>query len=194
MGPRLLGPFQARLSVDPRYWADAGISEVEYYPAPPPYVEAGPNIPALRRIRLDTGPLGLAPRPYPGAPVTGRWSSRTGCGSPPTMSAPLALLLVEVTGTTRSAVAASCSRRCISTPAHAHVRPSATLLSRDRPDRVSQPSVRTPKYTHYYFGDYYAPSYRNVGSTRRFRFTSSRHGYDPIYAHHAGRIGKRHEW
>lgn len=37
---------------------------------------------------------------------------------------------------------------------------------------------------HYYFGDYYDSSYGNRGMYPWFAFSSSRFGYDPIYAHY----------
>ncbi|MDF1811236.1 MAG: hypothetical protein P1V20_03450 [Verrucomicrobiales bacterium] len=40
-----------------------------------------------------------------------------------------------------------------------------------------------PRYSHYYFGDYYASSYRNRGFYSSFAFQSSRNGYDPVYSH-----------
>lgn len=40
-----------------------------------------------------------------------------------------------------------------------------------------------PWYGHYYFGDYYASSYRNCGYYASFGWTSGRYGYDPIYCH-----------
>jgi hypothetical protein len=40
-----------------------------------------------------------------------------------------------------------------------------------------------PRYSHYYFGDYYASSYRNSGFYSSFAFQSSRNGYDPVYSH-----------
>jgi hypothetical protein len=39
-----------------------------------------------------------------------------------------------------------------------------------------------PSYQHYYFGDYYAPSYRQGGFYASFTFQTDRRGYDPIYA------------
>ena len=42
-----------------------------------------------------------------------------------------------------------------------------------------------PSYRHYYFGDYYAPRYRNNGFFASFSYnTNRRGGYDPIYAHY----------
>lgn len=40
-----------------------------------------------------------------------------------------------------------------------------------------------PWYGHYYFGDYYAPYYRNCGYYASFGWTSGRYGYDPVYCH-----------
>jgi len=40
-----------------------------------------------------------------------------------------------------------------------------------------------PRYNHYYFGDYYAPSYYRKGIYPWFSPHVKRHGYDPIYAH-----------
>ena len=47
-----------------------------------------------------------------------------------------------------------------------------------------------PRSSHYYFGDYYAPRYRDAGIFASFSWHSGRRGYDPIYAydrwHHRG--------
>ena len=40
-----------------------------------------------------------------------------------------------------------------------------------------------PRYNHYYFGDYYAPSYQQGGYVSAFAYQSSSYGYDPIYSH-----------
>lgn len=65
----------------------------------------------------------------------------------------------------------------------------------DRPDYSYTPStvivlnvflnhlfVR-PSYGHYYFGDYYAPRYRDDGFYASYSYRSGRRGYDPIYTH-----------
>jgi hypothetical protein len=39
-----------------------------------------------------------------------------------------------------------------------------------------------PNYGHYYFGDYYAPRYRDEGYYTSFSYRTGRGGYDPIYA------------
>jgi hypothetical protein len=51
-----------------------------------------------------------------------------------------------------------------------------------------------PSYCHYYFGDYYAPSYLQIGFYASFSFQSSRHGYDPIYSHQRWEHRQDREW
>lgn len=51
-----------------------------------------------------------------------------------------------------------------------------------------------PRYGHYYFGDYYAASYSQGGFYAAFTFQSSRHGYDPIYAHQRWVHRQDREW
>jgi hypothetical protein len=48
-----------------------------------------------------------------------------------------------------------------------------------------------PHYHHYYFGDYYADRYVDIGFHPSFSFHMHKHGYDPIYAHR--RWYHRHE-
>jgi hypothetical protein len=40
-----------------------------------------------------------------------------------------------------------------------------------------------PRYSHYYFGDYYEPRYLNSGFHASFHYHRDRRGYDPFYAH-----------
>jgi hypothetical protein len=40
-----------------------------------------------------------------------------------------------------------------------------------------------PNYHHYYFGDYYTPSYHQHGFFAACNYQSNRHGYDPLFAH-----------
>ncbi len=51
-----------------------------------------------------------------------------------------------------------------------------------------------PRYSHYYFGDYYAPSYYQGGFYASFSFQSSRYGYDPIYSHQRWEHRRDREW
>jgi hypothetical protein len=51
-----------------------------------------------------------------------------------------------------------------------------------------------PSYHHYYFGDYYAPSYRQGGFYASFSFQSSHYGYDPIFSHQRWEHRQDREW
>ena len=51
-----------------------------------------------------------------------------------------------------------------------------------------------PRYCHYYFGDYYAPSYVQGGFYASFSFQTGRHGYDPIYSHQRWEHRQDREW
>ena len=51
-----------------------------------------------------------------------------------------------------------------------------------------------PRYSHYYFGDYYAASYAQGGFYASFSFQSSRYGYDPIYSHQRWEHRQDREW
>ncbi|MBI1784138.1 YXWGXW repeat-containing protein [Candidatus Sumerlaeota bacterium] len=51
-----------------------------------------------------------------------------------------------------------------------------------------------PSYHHYYFGDYYAPSYRDSGFYASFSFSSDHYGYDPFYSHERWEHRRDHDW
>jgi len=51
-----------------------------------------------------------------------------------------------------------------------------------------------PSYQHYYFGDYYAASYAQVGFYASYSFQSSRHGYDPFYSHQRWEHRQDRDW
>ena len=51
-----------------------------------------------------------------------------------------------------------------------------------------------PSYGHYYYGDYYAANYTAAGFSPWFSFHSSRHGYDPFYAHQRWHHRHDREW
>jgi len=51
-----------------------------------------------------------------------------------------------------------------------------------------------PSYHHYYFGDYYAASYVQIGFYSSFSYQSGRHGYDPIYSHQHWEHRQDREW
>ncbi|NUQ62868.1 MAG: YXWGXW repeat-containing protein, partial [Pirellulales bacterium] len=51
-----------------------------------------------------------------------------------------------------------------------------------------------PRYCHYYFGDYYAPVYRDLGIVAWFSFHGHRHGCDPLFEHHYWRHRHDRTW
>lgn len=51
-----------------------------------------------------------------------------------------------------------------------------------------------PRYSHYYFGDYYAASYSQGGFYASFSFQSGRYGYDPFYSHQRWEHRRDREW
>lgn len=52
----------------------------------------------------------------------------------------------------------------------------------------------SPRYGHYYYGDYYAPRYYQRGIYPWFSPHVRRHGYDPIYAHQRWRHRHDRNW
>jgi hypothetical protein len=184
------------------YWADATVSEVEYLPAPPPTVEAGPNIAA------PSADYGWVPGSWvwhrswwhqgryawrPGYWVAGRqdwdwvpahyiWAPRGYVFSDGYWDYPVS------------------GRGVLFAPVYFNAGVYA------RPDFHYSPSVVIdlgvftdhlfvrPNYSHYYFGDYYAPAYQDRGISASFSFNSSRYGYDPIYAHQRWEHRQEPEW
>ena len=51
-----------------------------------------------------------------------------------------------------------------------------------------------PHYSHYYFGDYYEPRYRDYGYYASFHYHRDRRGYDPFYAHDHWYHRNDHDW
>lgn len=51
-----------------------------------------------------------------------------------------------------------------------------------------------PSYGHYYFGDYYTPSYRDNGYYASHSYFSGRRGYDPIYSHNRWEHRDDRDW
>ncbi len=169
------------------YWADATETEVSYIPtAPPRNVDVGPNIEAPSEDHnwipgnwywSDARYLW---RPGYWVPQRSNWTwvparyCWTGRG------------YVYVDGYWDYAVA----RRGVL---------FAPVYFRDhiysRPDYYYTPSIVValnvfsshlfirPRSCHYYFGDYYAPRYRDSGYYASFSWYSGRRGYDPIYAY-----------
>lgn len=168
------------------YWADAGINEVAYLPQPPQTIEAGPNIAA------PSANYGWVP----GCWVwhQGRFAWRPGYWEtvqPNWLWVPAHYVwsprgYVFVEGYWDYSVG---HRGVLFAPVYfdaaVYRRPGFAYSPRTVIDLnvFSAHLFLRPRYQHYYFGDYYAPSYRTSGFYASFSFNSTRHGYDPIYAH-----------
>lgn len=179
------------------YWADARSNEVEYLPEPPDTVEAGPNIEApsvdyswipgcwvwhqghyawrpgyWERVQPDWN---WVPDHYVSAPrgyvfVNGYWDYPVG------------------------------RRGVLFAPIYFDARVRVQPGFRYSPATVIDLGVFSDhlfvraRSRHYYFGDYYASSYRDAGYYPRFSFQSSRYGYDPIYAHQRWHHRQDRDW
>ncbi|RYD23153.1 MAG: hypothetical protein EOP88_05425, partial [Verrucomicrobiaceae bacterium] len=168
------------------YWQDAETTEVSYLPEPPRSLEAGPNIPAPsadvtwvsgnwmwndNSYAWRAGYWAPARQDWMWTPASYRWTHRG---------------YVYVDGYWDYTVA---RRGVLFAPVRfnrvAYVNPGYYY----RPSTVISISVFTdhlflrPNYCHYYFGDYYAPRYRDHGYYASYSYHSSRRGFDPIYYH-----------
>jgi hypothetical protein len=177
------------------YWSDAEETEVAYIPtAPPRSVDIGPNIEAPSEDHTWIpgnwvyGESRYAWRPGYWNPLRPNWTwvpsrynwTRRG--------------YVYIDGYWDYAVA---GRGVVFAPVYfnRHVYSS--------PDYYYTPSIVVsldvfashlfirPRCGHYYFGDYYAPRYRDSGFYASFSWHSGGRGYDPIYAYN--RWDHRHE-
>jgi hypothetical protein len=196
------------------YWADEQRDQIEYLPEPPATVELGPNISApsedyswipgswvwvegryawrpgywmIVQADWDWVPSHYvyAPRGY--VYLDGYWDhpvARRGVLFAPVYFSP------HVYGRRGLPFAP------VYVDSRIYVRPGYTYT----PTTVISLSVFSdhlfvrPQYNHYYFGDYYAASYRDSGFYASFSFQSSRRGYDPIYAHQRWRHRHEPEW
>ncbi len=168
------------------YWADAAVRETTYLPPPPSTVEVGPNV--------------AAPSPdYGWTPGCWLWVQGRyvwGPGYWALGSADWDWVPPHYVWTPRGHIFVggfwdySIPRRgVLFAPVYFE---SGLYLRRGynySPTIVVNLGVFTdhlflrPYYHHYYFGDYYAPSYVHGGFYASFSFQSDRHGYDPIYSH-----------
>lgn len=179
------------------YWADAQADEIDYLPEPPESVEVGPNVAAAsadqswmpgswvwHESRYAWRPgywLNVQPN-WDWIPAHYVWAPRG---------------YVFVDGYWDHSV----SRRGV---LYAPVYFDAPVYARRgfsySPVTVISTSVFSdhlfvrPKYNHYYFGDYYAPTYRDSGFYASFTFQSGRQGYDPIYAHDRWKNRQDPQW
>ena len=179
------------------YWADATAQETTYLPAPPATVESGPNIAApsrdygwtpgcwiwrQQRYAWRPGYWAAGRADWAWMPAHYVWSPRG---------------YVFVDGYWDYSVA----RRGV---VFAPVCFNAGVYT--RPGYSYSPSVAInlalfaeqlflrPTYHHYYFGDYYAPSYRQGGFVAAYSYQSNRSGYDPIFAHQRWEHRQDREW
>ena len=179
------------------YWADAAARETTYLPPPPATVEVGPNIAAPSidygwspgcwvwysgRYAWRPGYWALGRADWDWTPAHFVWSPRG---------------YIFVDGFWDYPVQ---RRGLIFAPVYFE----STVYARRgffySPSIVIDLGVFTdhlflrPHYHHYYFGDYYAPSYHQGGFYASFSFQSGHRGYDPIYSHQHWSHRQDREW
>jgi hypothetical protein len=179
------------------YWAGAEVSEVEYLPEPPATVEVGPNIAASSADHTW----------LPGCWVwqQGRYAWRPGFWA--TVEPDWVWVPAHYVWAPRGYVFVdgywdySIGRRgVLFAPVYFNAGVYARRGFSYSPTTVIDLAVFAnhlflrPQYQHYYFGDYYAANYQNAGFYPWFSFQSSRHGYDPIYAHDRWQHRQDREW
>ncbi len=167
------------------YWADAVAKEITYLPAPPQSVEEGPNIEApSSNYNWTPGCWVWSQEHYAWSP--GYWAEvRPDWDWMPSHYVWTRRGHVFVDGYWDHSVQ---HRGVLFAPVYfdrvVYSRPGYSYS----PTIVIDLGVFTshlflrPNYDHYYFGDYYAPRYRENGFFASFSYTSSRRGYDSIYA------------
>lgn len=167
------------------YWADAKESENVYLPEPPASVEAGPNVAAPsadqiwipgswvwneNRYAWQPGYWSAAQENWVWVPSHYLWSPRG---------------YVFVNGYYDYSVA---RRGVLFAPVYFAPGIYAQQGFTYSPAIVISTAVfgnqlfLRPNYNHYYFGDYYGPSYASMGFSPWFSFNSGGYGYDPFYA------------
>ena len=176
------------------YWADAQLTQVSYLPAPPRSIESGPSVAAVssnhtwlpgtwvyqRNNYVWRSGYWAAPREnWVYVPATYVWTPRGH---------------IFVDGYWDYAIP---RRGVVFAPVHFHRPVYAVAGYRHTPRLVISLSVFTdhlflrPSYRHYYFGDYYAPSYRTRGYYASYYYHNTRRGYDPVFAYN--RWSHRHD-
>ncbi len=191
--PGYWAPLGAGYQWTSGYWEDEQATQVSYLPEPPRSVEAGPNIPASSddqtwipgnwqyqedRYAWSAGYWVDARPNWSWTPACYRWTPRG---------------YLYVNGYWDYPVA---SRGVVFAP----VRFQRSYISQPgffyAPSAVISLSVFTnhlflrPSYCHYYFGDYYAPVYRDRYYPS-YSCYGGRRGYDPIFAYN--RWENRHD-
>ncbi len=167
------------------YWADAKLSEVQFLPEPPATAEVGPNIAApsadhvwlpgswvwnQNRYAWRPGYWTTAQQNWVWVPAHYLWSPSG---------------YVFVNGYYDYSVD---SRGVLFAPVYFESSIYARSGFTFTPAMAINLAVfgnqlfLRPNYNHYYFGDYYAPSYSTAGYYPWFSFSSGGYGYDPFYA------------
>ena len=179
------------------YWADAAARETTYLPAPPATVENGPNIAAPS---IDSGwtpgcwiwrQQHYAWRPGYWAPGRADWAWMPAHY----VWSPRGYVFVD--GYWDYSVA---RRGVVFAPVYfnagVYSRPGyhySPLVAINLALFTEQLFLR-PSYHHYYFGDYYAPSYHQGGFIAAVSYQTNRSGYDPIFAHQRWEHRQDREW
>lgn len=179
------------------YWADATANETTYLPPPPQNVEAGPNVEAPSADYTWTPGCWLW--------IHGRYAWRPGYWTEG--RADWDWIPAHYVWTPRGYIFVegywdySVERRGILfAPVYFESRVYSRRGYHYSPTIVISVGAFTdhlflrPRYSHYYFGDYYAPSYQQSGFYASFTFQSGRHGYDPFYAHQRWAHRADREW
>lgn len=179
------------------YWADAQADEIEYLPQPPETVEVGPNIAApsadhswmpgswvwtQSRYAWRPGFWQVVQPNWDWVPSHYVWAPRgyvfvDGYWDYPVRRRGVLFAPVRINPSVYA-------RRDFS------YSPAVVINASVFSDHLF---VR-PQYNHYYFGDYYAPTYRAAGFSAAFSFQSGRQGYDPIYSRDRWQNRQDPEW
>jgi hypothetical protein len=172
----------------PGAWVDTSDNQVQYLPAPPASLEAGPSSPAP--------PAGAVWSPGYWLWQDNRYAWRPGfwvdyqpdwVWVPAHYTwAPSGYMFVDgywdrpITQRGTPFAPVYFNQPVYQQPQFAYT-PTVGLLASAL---VSSLFVR-PAYHQYYFGDYYAPNYFQSGIYPWYAFHQSRYGYDPVFAHYA---------
>ncbi|WP_254513762.1 hypothetical protein [Anatilimnocola floriformis] len=164
------------------YWADLRTEEVEYLPAPPDTVDAGPSSPAPTGNEIwIPGTWVWQQNKYSWR--AGYWSqgnSRWLWTNAHYVYTPRGYLYVsgywDFLPPQRGVLFTPVYFRNV--PGNYVYTPRMIVNSAGLLDNL----FLRPNYRHYYYGDYYASSYRGHGILPYFAFNDSRHGFDSIYS------------
>ena len=176
------------------YWADLRNEEVEYLPAPPETVDAGPNTQAPTGDEIwIPGTWMWQQNKYVWR--AGYWSK----GNPKWLwtnahyvYTPRGYLYVsgywDFVVPQRGVLFAPIYFQ--SMPRNYVYSPRLVVNTTSLLDNL----FLRPTYRHYYFGDYYASNYRGRGILPYFAFHDSRHGFDSIYSYYRWQNRNDQNW